>query len=1116
VEYDHNADAAKSTGKQGSRGASPLTNRSDTNSKAQQGLRDRAEAAWQTRHREASATSPEEVARVVHELEVHQIELELQNEELRRAQQDLEESRHQFSDLYDFAPVGYLTINQDTSIVQANLTVAKMLGIDRLHLVGQRFTRFVLRDSQDAFYLAQRAVGADRPSGSCELVLRKADGAEFPVSMEIVRAVEPSGIASWRCAMTDITTRRAAERALRESEALRASEDRYRGLAEQVVDGILITDPTGRPLDANRAACDLWGYTLDELKTLRPEDTFSVEQLPRLSETFRRLATGEIVRSEWHFRRKDGSVFVGETVGRQLPDGRLQAVVRDITERKESEEVQRRLHQLAMLPLNNANVEEVLGAIVEIAIAVGHADFGNIQLLDQQFSRLRIVAQRGFPQWWIDYWQTISRGPGACGTALGLRERVIIEDVERSQIFTGADLDAQRKAGVRAVQSTPLVSRSGQIIGMLSTHFKKPGRPEARTLRFLDLLAREATDIIQHVQAETTLERQAALLDLAHDSILIHDAEGDITYWNESAARDYGWSKEEALGRVSHTLLKTQFPESLDRVLDSLKRTGHWEGELVHTCRDGRRITVDSRWTIQPDAEGKGFRILEINNDITQRKHVEAALRESEQQLQSYIDQAGDAIYVLDGESGRILKVNNRAAEMLGYSRDELLHLSATDIERIHTPVIIDDFHQLTKREVVEVEGIHQRKDGSTFPVEIRMTSLTPTSPHRILSVVRDISERKRLERERAAEARRKDEFLAFLGHELRNPLAAIHTATQVLSTDVTPSQRTKMQEIIGRQTAMMRRLVDDLLELERITHGHIELKPTRVDLGECLQQAVAAVQSTVADRRQELLLRLPSEPVQFMADGTRLDQIVGNLLTNASKYTGPGGRIELSGASEGSSVIIRCKDNGQGILPEYQQKIFEPFVRAPSAKLGYGEASVGLGLALVKQLTELHGGTISVESAGEGLGSEFTVRLPLVAPPSVQPEGEEPKPARVSRRLRSVVIVEDNPSVGTALKTALEQAGHSVQLFADGPSALAGASELKPDVFLIDIGLPGMDGYELVAKLKQQRDTKNVVRIAVSGRKRREQEGTSDDFDHYFTKPVDVRSLLTFLDGRP
>jgi two-component system CheB/CheR fusion protein len=681
-----------------------VTKRADRKPTASPDLRERAEAEWQVLHKGVAGRRPDDIARLLHELEVHQIELEVQNEELLRSQRELEESRRKFSDLYDFAPVGYLTIDQDTRITQANLTISTMLVVERTHLVGRRFIQFVQRQSMDQLYRAQRH-GASTWNG--ELMLRPAKGVGFPALVEMRRERDSAGdddgtgVLSWRCVVTDITTRKAAEEALRQTEALQASEERYRGLAEQVVDGIIVTNAEGKPLDANRAACDMFGYTLDEMKTLRVEDGIAAEELPKVPEAIQR-ASKEVLRTEWRLKRKDGSLFIAEILGRQLPDGRLQAVIRDITERK-------------------------------------------------------------------------------------------------------------------------------------------------------------------------------------------------------------------------------------------------------------------------------------------------------------------------------------------------------------------------------------------------------------------------RLEEERADEARRKDEFMAFLGHELRNPLAAIHTAIQVLSGETTPALRGRMEDIIARQTALMRHLVDDLLEHERIARGRIELKPSRLDLAGCLTRAAAVMQSTVASRKQELRVRLPFEPVLFMADGPRLDQIIGNLLTNASKYTGRGGSIELSAAREGRDVVVRCKDNGQGVPGEYQKKIFEPFASGPKTTLGYGEASVGLGLALVKQLAELHGGTISVDSAGVGLGSEFTVRLPFVAPAD-QPVGDEPVPARVARLARSVVIVEDNPSVGATLKAALEQAGHSVHLFEDGPTALAVVSDLKPDALVIDIGLPGMDGYELAAKLKQQKITKDTLLIAVSGFKQRKQV-LADVFDRYFNKPIDVPELLALLD---
>jgi PAS domain S-box-containing protein len=616
------------------------------------------------------------------------------------------------------------------------------------------------------------------------------------------------------------------------------------------------------------------------------------------------------------------------------------------------------------------------------------------------------------------------------------------------------------------------------------------------------------------------LSRRAALLELVPNGIFVRDGDSRITYWNEGAAEFYGWSREEALGQVSHALLQTDFPEPLEDIVRTVQRSGYWEGELVQTCRDGRRVTVDSRWTLERRRPGDPPHFLEVNTDITARKLAEAALRESTEQLQSYIDQAGDAIYVLDADSGRILRANVHATEMLGYSRDELLQLSATDIERSHGPAVIRDIHDGAEQSVVEVEGVHRRKDGSTLPVEIRLTSLAPAPPRRILSIVRDASERKRLEHDRAEEARRKDEFLAVMSHELRNPLAAIDMATQVLSAGPAPAQRQLMEEIIVRQVKVMRRLVDDLLELERITHGHIGLKLERLDLAECLKRAVAAARSIVEGRRQELLLRLPSAAVPFMADGIRLDQIVGNLVSNASKYTPRGGRIELSGSAEGSEVVIRCKDNGQGISLEYQQKIFEPFSREPDTGLGYGEASVGLGLALVKQLTELHGGTVSVESAGRGLGSEFTVRLPQVRGSTVQAIGDDRSdrmPSREEPRGLRVLLVEDHPDLVALTAALLSAAGLDVRTAQSGAEALEAAPVFQPQLVLCDLHLPDIDGLQVIRQLRSTASTADsYIAILTATAEMQFTPSELDDLsvDAFISKPLTREALGRLLEA--
>ena len=467
-----------------------------------------------------------------------------------------------------------------------------------------------------------------------------------------------------------------------------------------------------------------------------------------------------------------------------------------------------------------------------------------------------------------------------------------------------------------------------------------------------------------------------------------------------------------------------------------------------------------------------------------------------------------------DGEF-RFLSVSRDFLVATGLTREQIVGSFVRDV--IPPPsrdIVLNHYrHAIRSGQPVRWE------EESVYPAgrrhgEVAVTPLYDASgiATHLIGIVHDITERKRMEKERAEGDRLKDEFLSLLGHELRNPLAAISTGVQLLSGGVTDEERVSLNGMMDRQVKLMQRLLDDLLDLGRITHGHIQLKKERIDLAKLLQHVTVVTQSTTAERRQEMILRLPAEVVTFEADEARLEQIAINLLSNASKYTAQGGRIEFSGAREGSEVVLRCKDNGRGIPREMLQKIFEPFTRVGPLSDSRGEASLGIGLALVKRLVELHGGRISVESSGPGTGSEFLVRLPMQPTLSDQPPAPETKPAFTLRRSRSIVLVEDNSDVAGTIVVALKQAGYRVTLFADAFSALAGLSDLQPHAILLDIGLPGMDGYELAAKLRKERNCRDSLFIAISGFKRRQTPEAADDFDHYFTKPVNLSSLLNVL----
>lgn len=494
-------------------------------------------------------------------------------------------------------------------------------------------------------------------------------------------------------------------------------------------------------------------------------------------------------------------------------------------------------------------------------------------------------------------------------------------------------------------------------------------------------------------------------------------------------------------------------------------------------------------------------------------------LRAREQELAAIYENVPGIVFYIAVERDdefRFLAVSRDFLVATGLTRQQIAGSLVRDIISPSSRDMVLEHY----REAIRSGQCVRWEEESVYPAGRRYGEVAVTPLHdasgvatHLIGIVHDITERKRMEGQRAEEDRRKDEFLSLLGHELRNPLAAVSTALQLLSSGVTDEERVSLNGMMDRQVKLMQRLLDDLLDLSRITHGYIQLKKEPVDLAKFLQYVTGITQSTRAERGQEMILRLPAEVLRFMADEARLEQIGINLLSNASKYTAQGGTIEFWGSREGSEVVLGCKDNGRGIPLEMQQKIFEPFTRVEPFSDSRGEASLGIGLALVKRLVELHGGRIFVESGGPGTGSEFLVRLPLEPALSEEPSASETEPAPALGHSRSIVVVEDNSDVAETIVLALEQAGYRVTLFADAFSALAGLSDLRPHAILLDIGLPGMDGYELAAKLRKERNLRHVPFVAISGFERRQ---TADDFDHYFTKPVKLSSLLNLLGSIP
>jgi CheY-like chemotaxis protein len=358
---------------------------------------------------------------------------------------------------------------------------------------------------------------------------------------------------------------------------------------------------------------------------------------------------------------------------------------------------------------------------------------------------------------------------------------------------------------------------------------------------------------------------------------------------------------------------------------------------------------------------------------------------------------------------------------------------------------------------------------------------------------------------------RRKDEFLAMLSHELRNPLAPLLNAVQLLGLQKNENQlQRQARTVIERQVTQLTLLVDDLLEVSRMTTGHIQFRPERLVVNDILEHAIETTRPLLEQHRHEVTVSLSPEPIWLDADAARLEQIVVNLLTNAAKYTTDGGQVWLTAEQDGQECVLTVRDTGVGISPELLPRIFDLFTQGEQS-LARSKGGLGIGLALVQRLTQLHGGTIEAHSA-LGNGSEFVVRLPIATSqpaPQTDPESTEP----INGALR-VLVVDDNVDATQTMSMLLKSYGHSVRTAHDGATAIDVALNFLPSVVLLDIGLPGMDGYEVAKRIRQQPTLEDILLVALTGYGQEMDRETSlqAGFDYHLVKPADFRTVQQIL----
>ncbi|MGH8140323.1 MAG: PAS domain S-box protein [Steroidobacteraceae bacterium] len=633
-------------------------------------------------------------------------------------------------------------------------------------------------------------------------------------------------------------------------------------------------------------------------------------------------------------------------------------------------------------------------------------------------------------------------------------------------------------------------------------------------------VTRDLTERRRHEEGlRLSEERYRTLVDGVKDyAIFVLDPKGFVATWNTGAEHLKGYQASEIVG--SH-FSRFYPPDAIRRGLPAHElhvatMDGRFEDEGWRVCKDGSRFWANVVITAMRDRAGALIGFSKVTRDLTERRRHEEALRHSEERLRQLIEAVTEySLVMLDG-NGFVTSWNGGAERISGYQAHEIIgkHFShfypAEDISS-HKPWQHLKLARETGR--VQEEAWRVRKDGTLYWASSTLTTLHDSEgrPYAFAQVGQDLSERRHAEA-LADTAQRMHEFIAMLAHELRNPLAPIRNAVALMGKKGLGDPTLEaMRQTIDRQSAHLTRILDELLDVNRVSRGEFSVGMEAVDLQELLSRAVETSRPLIDAQGHRLRVVAPDTPVSLQGDPVRLTQVLVNILNNAAKYTAAGGKIWVTASIRGMDVEIRIRDSGKGIAPDNLERIFDLFMQVePNSNSTLG--GLGVGLALVRRVVELHGGSVQARSEGPGRGTEFIVRLPLPTEQLRVIQEAGPAIAHRAGRLR-VLVVDDNRDAADSLSLLLQSMNQDVRTVYDGAAALSAAGTLSPDVVMLDIGMPFMGGYEVAKKLAGMGGAMPVL-VAVTGWGQEEdkQRAREAGFSYHLVKPVSYEALEAAL----